>query len=68
MARFRVNVRLHQGWSATRTVRARSAEAAYGRVCRDLAAAHVEITRGGEVTVVRQRRWRHGVQVVDPRG
>lgn len=68
MARFLVDVRLHQGWHSTRAVRARSAEAAYERVCRDLAEAHVDTTRGGEVTVVQQRRWRHGGKVVDPRG
>jgi len=53
MARFLVDVRLHQGWSSTRTVRARSADAAYERVCRDLAEAHVDTTRAGQVTVVR---------------
>ena len=69
MARFLVDVRLHQGWSSTRTVRARSADAAYERVCRDLAEAHVDTTRAGQVTVVRMRRGRHGVQVfAGPRG
>ncbi|WP_411286076.1 hypothetical protein [Lapillicoccus sp.] len=62
MARFMVDVRLHRRWSSTRTVRARSAEAAYERVCRALAEAHVDTTRGGEVTVVWQRRGRHGAR------
>jgi len=68
MARYLVNVQLRQGWQSDRTVRARSPEAAYERVCRELARSRVDTSQGGEVTVVRVRRGRRGVQVVGPRG
>ncbi len=68
MARYVVDVRLAQGWHSARTVRARSPEAAFERVCRELAESPVDTSRGGEVLVVRKRRgWRDAL-VVGSRG
>lgn len=68
MARYHVSVQLRQGWHCDRTVRARSAEAAYEKVCRELVESSVDTSRGGEVTVERKRRGPRKVTLLRPRG